>query len=455
MSKLTEVEVEEEPSCKAPHFRVYLSWLRSLGLLKKLDITLETADLHKEPLERVSEVEARIPKSTPPPAAPPHLQNERTVTMKNFNWTGGLFLIGYHILLLVSLPLYLLYMPLNPGLMVAAFVLYVLAAMGITAGYHRFYSHKTYKPHKPLEAVLLSMGTLAIQGSALEWSHDHRLHHRHVDTDEDPYQTRDGFWYSHLLWMFKKRKPLQEQGVADLMENSLVHFQHRHYGLLVAATNMIPVVFLGWLFEDYIGAFVIALLARIFLVHHSTWFINSLAHMWGSKPFSTEHSAVNNWILSLFTMGEGYHNYHHTFSGDYRNGVRWYQYDITKLLIWLAGQLGLASDLRRVRTSTIRKKLILVDRKLMLRKIREKNQPALNQLEKEIVKIADSLVAKLSDWENLVNNLRSQQKARNEGLRRRVRVDLLALKKSIREESRSWTRLCRQVLETPVVSSQS
>ena len=371
-------------------------------------------------------------------------------TMSNFNWTGGLILIGYHVLLLVSLPLYLLYMPFNMGLFVASFALYVLAAVGITAGYHRFYSHRTYQPCKSLEVGLLSMGTLAIQGSALEWAHDHRRHHRYVDTDGDPYGTKYGFWQSHLLWMFKKRDSFDTQLVSDLTENSLVVFQHQHYALLLVVTNLFPVLFLGWLFGSFWGAFVIALLARMFLVHHCTWFINSLAHIWGSRPYSTEHSAVNNWILAVLTMGEGYHNYHHTFAGDYRNGVRWYQYDITKLFIWLATKLGLASDLRTVRTSSIKKKLILVDRKLMLERIKEKDHPAVAALEKQVCSLSDSLVAKWSDWEELKCQLRSLKRSNIDGATlNKVKLDLQMLEKSISKEFRPWAELCQRVLESP------
>ena len=367
--------------------------------------------------------------------------------LKDFNWSGGLFLTGYHLALLISLPLYLAYVPLNVGLITSAFLFFVLGGLGITAGYHRFYSHKTYQPHPVMEVGLLWLGTMATQGSALRWAYDHRLHHRYVDTDKDPYRTSEGFWPSHLLWMFKKRESFEEQRVADLMKNSLVRFQDQHYALLLLLTNMVPVLLMGWLFNDYMGAVVIGLLARMFLVHHSTWFINSLAHMWGSRPYSTEHSAVNNWIVALLTMGEGYHNFHHTFAGDYRNGVRFYQYDITKIFIWLAGRLGLASGLRRVNASTIKKKLVLEDRRLMLEEIGEQaDQLKMVELKKEIVLVSDRLVGKLADWEKLKQRLTSLKRSNpDRDLMKAMRLELRALKKSIRKETRSWTRLLQAV----------
>ncbi|HSR67704.1 MAG TPA: acyl-CoA desaturase, partial [Acidobacteriota bacterium] len=366
--------------------------------------------------------------------------------MKNFNWTEGSFLIGYHLALAISLPIYLIYTPLNLWLILSAFLLFVFAALGITAGYHRFYTHKTFKPHPILEVGMLFFSTLAVQGSALQWAHDHRLHHRHVDTDKDPYQTKDGFWHSHLLWMFQKRESFDPGLVSDLAKNPMVSFQDRHYIALVAVVNLVPVLLLGWAFSDFAGAFVIALLARMFLVHHCTWFINSLAHMWGVKPFSTEHSAVNNWFLALLTMGEGYHNYHHTFAGDYRNGVRFYQYDITRVLIWLASKFGLASGLRTVKDSTIRKRLVIEDRKLMLAKIDGRTEPAKTRLKREIVGISDNLVRRLGDLESIRQHLAAVKKSsRDSDLMVRLRDELKYLKRAIRRESRAWAKLCRQV----------
>lgn len=366
-----------------------------------------------------------------------------------FNWTGGVFLIGYHLLLLVSLPLYLFYFQPHMGLVGSAVLLYMLAGLGITAGYHRLYSHRTFKSRPLFEAILLAMGTLAVQGSAMEWAYYHRRHHRYVDTDEDPYETPKGFWHSHLLWMFRKRSSLDLAAVSDLERNRLVRFQHRYYGYLLAAVNLAPVLFLGWLFQDYWGAVVLALLGRMFLVHHCTWFINSLAHIWGSKPFSTEHSAVNNWILAVLTFGEGYHNFHHTFAGDYRNGVRWYQFDPGKLLIRFAAKLGLAGDLRQVGFAVIGKKLIQEDRRQMLARIKQETQIQWPGLEREIIQVSDELIGKLKDFEVMKGHLKQLKKNAkpNHGITKMTRRNIFELKKSIRKDYKYWGRLCRQVLE--------
>src|SRR5206468_2641426 len=136
--------------------------------------------------------------------------------------------------------------------------------------------------------------------------------------------------------------------VPDLMKNRLVMFQDRFIGTWMILSNAIAFLLVGWLLNDFLGAFVISLWTRLFTLHHFTWFINSLAHTWGDKPFSQEQSAVDNYIISLLTFGEGYHNYHHTFANDYRNGIRWYHFDPTKWLIWSLHKLGLAFDLKRM-----------------------------------------------------------------------------------------------------------
>src|SRR5690606_9330928 len=153
------------------------------------------------------------------------------------NWVALVFIVTYHVALLIALPLYLLNVSPSGALFGWTGFLVVASLLAITTGYHRLYSHVTYKTRKPVEAVLLFFGTMTAQGSVFEWAHDHRLHHNHVDTDRDPYGTPQGFWYSHLLWMFKKRQPFDERYLRDLRKNELLVFQDRYYVWLMAATN--------------------------------------------------------------------------------------------------------------------------------------------------------------------------------------------------------------------------
>jgi stearoyl-CoA desaturase (delta-9 desaturase) len=344
------------------------------------------------------------------------------------------------------LPLYLAFFSQRGAMWITMAVLVMLCGIGVTALYHRHYSHRTYRMSKAVEIAGLFFGTLATQGSALRWSHDHRLHHRHVDTDRDPYSINRGFWHAHFIWMLRKREAVDPNVVHDLMENKLVRFQDKYYVLLLALTNAAVIAFFGWLFNDYVGAFVVLFLARLFINHHTTWFINSLAHTWGVQPYSREHSAVNNWIISLLTYGEGYHNYHHTFAGDYRNGTRWYQFDPTKILIWGLSKLGLARDLRKVDKTIIARTLLNEDRKLVLERARQVPYVRLDAVERDVNTRADALLHKLAELSALVREYKELKHRRAKAQARKLRLRLKQLKKSIRVELRAWSRYCDGIL---------
>lgn len=315
--------------------------------------------------------------------------------MKNFNWGPALFILGYHVLLFVWLPLYFFHETAQTNTLIAASCLLVLTGLGITAGYHRLYSHSTYKVHPVVEAFVLFFGTMATQGSVLRWSFDHRHHHAFVDTDKDPYSINKGFWYAHFLWLLEKPKPIESKVVADLLKKPLVVFQDRYYGLLMVLSNTLVSLFFGWCFNDYVGSFLFIWLVRLFLMHHFTWFINSLAHTWGARTFCQELSAVDNFLMALVTFGEGYHNYHHTFSNDYRNGIRWYHFDPSKWLIWSLNKLGLASDLKTSQDHTIQRRIILERKELLLDKIRTSLASNKKIWEDQVQALTDSMLDKL------------------------------------------------------------
>ncbi len=331
-------------------------------------------------------------------------------------------------------------------MILTAIVIGIVANMSITVGYHRLFAHRAYTMNKIGEVGILGLGTLAVQGSALEWAHDHRLHHQYVDTEKDPYSIKKGFWYAHMGWLFEKGKGIDEKIIPDLMEKKAVVFQHRHYALLMTLANLLVVLTVGWIFHDVFGAVVIVFLARLFVTHHTGWFINSWAHMFGSKPYSKEHSAVNNALLAVFTFGEGYHNYHHTFPSDYRNGVRWYQYDPTKIVIWCLAKIGVVRNLRKVELPLIKRKMILEDQRVVLEKIKNIGQQKWKDLEEQIKKIADSLNIKLLERYALMMKYRLQRKEK----RREIKVKLKALKKNIQEEYKVWISICNKIVAKKV-----
>lgn len=367
--------------------------------------------------------------------------------IKNFNWGTGIFFIAYHLLLLAALPFYFIYTPPALSMIIATVILVYLSGMSITAGYHRFYAHRTYTPHKIVEAVMLFFATMTAQTSALRWACDHRMHHGHTDQKGDPHAINKGFWYAHIFWLFEKPERFDPKVVPGLMKNKLLRFQDRYYGILFLATNIIVWLFVGWLLNDYIGAFLLAWWTRLFLVHHFTFFINSLAHTWGSRTFSNEESAVDNFIIAFLTFGEGYHNYHHVFAGDYRNGVRWYHFDPTKWLIWTLGKIGLAKGARRMNTHTIKKRLVLEDKSILLAKIREIMYVKKEALEQKVHQLSGRITSKVSQINKLAKQYKAlkQNRAKRDRLVR-MRLKIKTIKRSFHKDWNSWLKLSSNIM---------
>jgi stearoyl-CoA desaturase (delta-9 desaturase) len=237
--------------------------------------------------------------------------------------------------------------------------LFYFTGMSITAGYHRLWSHKTYDAHPVVRFILAVGGAMTVQNSILHWSSDHRVHHRHVDVnDQDPYSAKKGFWFSHIGWMLREHKATRfadYSNCRDLQKDKIVMWQHKYYLPIVLVSNFGITGLVGWLNGDILGMILLAGVTRIVLVHHVTFFINSLAHIWGSRPFTDKNTARDNGILAFFTFGEGYHNYHHIFEYDYRNGIKWWQFDPTKWMIKSLSYIGLTKNLRKTPEERIEK----------------------------------------------------------------------------------------------------
>lgn len=354
----------------------------------------------------------------------------------NFNWGPGLFILGYHFFLLLFTPIYFFHFIPSWGMVAVSAVLLYVTGLSVTAGYHRLYSHTTYKIHPIIEGILLFFATMAVQGSALRWAFDHREHHAFVDTDKDPYSIKKGFWFAHFLWLFKKPKEIEKKVVADLLRKPLIRFQHQFYAPLMILTNGLAFLFFGWCFDDYLGSFFWVWLMRMFFLHHFTWFINSLAHTWGARTFCQELSAADNYLISLLTFGEGYHNYHHTFAYDYRNGIRWYHFDPTKWLIWTLSKLGLASQLKKNQFYFIEKKLILERKHLLLEKVNSSLGDYKKAWEEKIINLTESMLTKLKQVSQLREDYRQLKKNKNgkkENLYE-LRLQIKTIKKGLKEE---------------------
>lgn len=281
---------------------------------------------------------------------------------KRLNWL--------HVPLLTLTPLLAVYGLLtcnwNPTTFLWAVVYYFFTGLGITAGYHRLWAHRCYKAHPIVEWILMFAGSGAVEGSIRWWSRDHRAHHKYVDSSKDPYTITKGFWHAHIGWMLVKqdKTKIGRSDISDLNASYMCRFQHKNYGAMALLFGFIvPTVVAGLGWGDWRGGFFIAGVARLVFVHHSTFCVNSLAHYVGEETYTDGHTAKNSFITALVTVGEGYHNFHHEFPSDYRNGVRWYQYDPTKWVIRALSFIGGTYDLKRFPSNEILKGAVQMKQK--------------------------------------------------------------------------------------------
>jgi len=278
----------------------------------------------------------------------------------------------------------------------------VLNGIGIGSGYHRLWSHRTYDAHPALKWLLAIMGGMSLQNSIIVWSARHRVHHRDVDNnDKDPYSIGRGFWFAHIGWMLRNYKSgeVDYSVVRDLQRDPVAAWQHRWYWTLVWTTNAAVPVFLGWLTGDIIGMFLLAGVARLVVNHHVTFFINSLAHMWGKQPYSDENTARDQHFLALITYGEGYHNYHHKFQTDYRCGIRWWHLDINKWFISTCALLGLVSNRKRAPQFKVLRARLNMEFKAARKKLEQAGASAgwKEQFEREYAQF----IATIKQWQQL------------------------------------------------------
>jgi len=263
-----------------------------------------------------------------------------------------LFLVTLiHVITLVGF----IFFPINKTGWASFFVMYIFSGFGITVGYHRLWSHRTYKANWLWRLFWALGGAASLQGSVRWWCRLHRLHHSFSDSEIDPYGPNKGFWYSHILWIFHKKDrtdALKKVNIADIEADPIARWQSNNYvWLSLFLAFGLPMI----IFEDKIQAYFYGgCFARV-LVWHTTWFVNSLAHWLGDDEYSNETSAKDHFITALLTLGEGNHGFHHAFPSSYKNGVKWYQYDPTKWLIELGSLFGLCYELHHPPENEIQK----------------------------------------------------------------------------------------------------
>lgn len=216
----------------------------------------------------------------------------------------------------------------------------------------------------------------------MNWSRDHRAHHRYTDTAKDPYSVHTGFFHAHIGWLILKPDPkdLGDADISDLMKDPVVVWQHQHYAETAMMMAYILPCCIGGLWGDWWGGFVYAGIIRAFLVQQSTFCVNSVAHWFGDHTYDDRNSPRDHVLTALITLGEGYHNFHHEFPSDYRNAVAWHQFDPTKWMIWLWKQVGLAHNLKVFRLNEIEKGRLQQQQKKLDRTVAELQSTKLDQL---------------------------------------------------------------------------
>ncbi|KAG1816256.1 hypothetical protein EV424DRAFT_1410607 [Suillus variegatus] len=279
--------------------------------------------------------------------------------MQGFPTITGIRWFNLSVLVITpALSLYgLLYVPILQKTVVCTALYYIYSMLGITAGYHRLWSHRSYNASFPLQVFLILAGASAVQGSCYWWARRHRSHHRHTDTDLDPYNSERGLLWTHIGWIiFKSDLKPGPADISDLGKDPLVQWQHRWYFVILTIFGyLLPMIIPGLLWGDWKGGFFFVAALRMTACHHCTFCINSIAHYLGTTPYDDKHTPRDHLLSAILTMGEGYHNFHHQFPMDYRNAFRWYQYDPTKWFIGVCHYIGLASHLRVFPSNEIEK----------------------------------------------------------------------------------------------------
>ena len=241
-------------------------------------------------------------------------------------------------------------------------VTYVLTALGITVGYHRYFTHRSFTAKRPLELFLAVLGSLAIQGSVIDWVATHRRHHYYSDRVGDPHSPHaefdaedglrgvlSGLFHAHVGWMFRGDATVKQEWAPDLLDDETIVAIDRAFPRLIVVSLALPAV-LGFVLTGTLWgaftAFVWGGVLRMFLLHHVTWSINSICHYYGTRPFESRDEARNNLPMALLSMGEGWHNAHHAFPASARHGLRWWELDVSWLTIRAFKAVRLVEDVK-------------------------------------------------------------------------------------------------------------
>ncbi len=218
----------------------------------------------------------------------------------------------------------------------------VIAGLGVTIGYHRMLTHRSFQPNPVVKFIFLAFGSMAVEGPALEWAATHIKHHAHSDREGDPHSPVEGFWHAHMGWMFRTTDADPNVYCRNLVKDPMVVFMSSTFFLWVILSLAIPFAIGGWTGLLWGG------LVQIFFTHHITWSVNSVCHTFGKREFETRDRSGNEWVVGLLGFGEGWHNNHHAFPRSAFHGLHWWQFDLSGYVIWTLERIGLVRDVYRV-----------------------------------------------------------------------------------------------------------
>ena len=259
---------------------------------------------------------------------------------QSINWKNLAIVITFHFL---AIPALFMFSWKNVAVMLVGN--WIVGSLGVGLGYHRLLTNRSFKAPKWLEYTLTTFGAMAIQDDAPKWVATHRIHHQFVETDKDPHSTKPGFFWAHMGWILKGTAQDHDEAtlkryVPDLLKDKFHVLLAKYYYIPLVISGFILFAIGGWSMVLW-GIFL-----RVVVGWHTTWFVNSLAHLFGKRPFATKDDSTNNWFVAILTFGEGWHNNHHAYPTSARHGLKWYQFDMNWLTIQLFRRLGWAKNIR-------------------------------------------------------------------------------------------------------------
>ncbi len=374
------------------------------------------------------------------------------IPWEKVRWANSLFLITTFVTTITAVPLYIMRHGVDAFQFWLFFFFFIATGLSITLGYHRLFSHLTFHASWPVKVFTLLFGAAAFEGSALGWSADHRRHHKFVDHDDDPYDISKGFFHAHIGWLLFRTGPdTPLTWVRDLQKDKLAWWQHQFYVPLAFAVGFGLPALIGYLYGGAtaaLGAFLMAGVARVVFVHHMTFCINSLCHWIGDRPYSTNCTARDSFLMAIFTFGEGYHNFHHEFQYDYRNGVKPWQFDPTKWTIWLLHKLGLVRNLRTVPEEKILKAQIAEQQRRIAAALESHPTPLSESLQTMLHSAQQQMHDALAHWEQRLAEYRAAKERRHEvsrRQRRQLKRELAQASSQLREALGEWMSAHRSI----------